>query len=467
MEKTDPLVGAIGAVRERHTIHNLRHILEIIARVERGDSTLEKITQSYFRSHPKLGSSDRALIGDVVIATYRWKKRLHNALLQTLAQERPTGLPAEETDRLIPGGALIMSGYDAGVVTSAYHRVFPSLGFPPRFWEQFVSGVLSLNPWESADPDQLAVRASLPDWVTRRLTQDYGFERARSLAIALQTEAPIALRNNDLRQDRDRLIAEFLSAGVAVVPTMFSPWGIRLSERREVRRLPGFDSGAFDIQDEGSQLVALATGAASGMVVVDACAGAGGKSLALGAMMQNKGRIVAFDPNEAKLEELRVRAARAGVRNVRIQRVSADPEDVPHDGVFRRLVGHADVVLVDAPCSGSGTARRNPDIWGRITPKGVTRYARMQRRLLETYSRLVRPRGRLAYATCSLFQEENREVAEGWLRDAQDFISIPVDQNIPGGIAASVCEGAYLNVFPDIHGTDGFFVAVFERKAGP
>lgn len=467
MEKTDPLVGAIGAVRERHIVHNLRHIFEIIASVERGDSTLEKTAQSYFRSHPKLGSSDRALTGDVVITTYRWKMRLQNALLQTLAQERPTDFPAEKTGMLLPGAALTASGYDANVVTSAYRRVFPSLDFPPPFWEQLASHVLSLNPWESADLEQLAVRASLPEWVLRRLTADYGFERARSLAIALQTKAPITLRNNGLRQDRETLIAELLAAGVAVVPTVFSPWGVQLSERREVRHLPGFGSGAFDVQDEGSQLVALATGAASGMVIVDACAGAGGKSLALGAMMRNEGTIVAFDPSEAKLEELRMRAARAGLTNVQTHRVPATPEEVPREAVFQRLVGQADVVLVDAPCSGSGTARRNPDIFARITPEGVTRYSQTQRRLLETYSRLVRPRGRLVYATCSLFREENREVAEGWLRDAAGFISIPVERSIPSEIAPSVCEGAYLSVFPDTHGTDGFFVAAFERKAEP
>ncbi len=465
MAKTDPLVGAIGAVRERHVVHNLRHIFEIAARVERGDSILENTAQSYFRSNPKLGSSDRALIGDVVITTYRWKTRLQHALLQTLAQERPTEFPAEKNDMLLPGTALIMSGYDANVVTSAYRRVFPSLGLPPLFWELIASRVLSLNPWESADPEQLAVRASLPEWVIRRLTEDYGFERAKSLAIALQTKAPITLRNNDLKQDRETLIAELLSAGVAVVPTVFSPWGIQLSERKEVRRLPGFYSGAFDVQDEGSQLVALATGAAPGMMIVDACAGAGGKSLALGAMMRNEGTIVAFDPSEAKLEELTIRAARAGLKNVQTQRVPATPEDVPHETVFQRLVGQADVVLVDAPCSGSGTARRNPDILARITPEGVARYAQVQCRLLETYSRLVRPRGRLVYATCSLFQEENRKIAEGWLRNAPDFISIPAERSIPSEIAPSVCEGAYLNVFPDTHGTDGFFVAAFERKS--
>ena len=224
--------------------------------------------------------------------------------------------------------------------------------------------------------------------------------------------------------------------------------------------LAAFRDGWFEIQDEGSQLIALACGARPGQTVIDACAGAGGKSLALAAEMHNKGSLHVLDPDAERLEEARRRARRAGVHNLRARSIAAGPEA---EAQLQDLAGKADVVLVDAPCSGLGTLRRKPDARWRLVPEDPARFAALQRELVRRFAALVRPGGRLVYATCSIGPTENDEVADFAAREA-GLVPAPIAPLL-GEERARVLGAAEarLTLLPHRHGTDGFFMATFER----
>ncbi len=312
-----------------------------------------------------------------------------------------------------------------------------------------------------ADPvERLAAEASLPRWIAARLASELGLEEARALAAAMTLRAPITVRANVLRGTREELRTRLAAEGVGAEPTRFSPWGLVLDGRENAFALRSFKEGAFEIQDEGSQLIALACGARPGFVVVDACAGAGGKALALAAEMRNKGSLHALDPDAERLEEARRRARRAGVHNLRARLVAAGDEA---EAQVQDLAGKADVVLVDAPCSGLGTLRRKPDARWRLAEGDPERFAALQRTLVRRFAALLRPGGRLVYATCSVGRTENDDVAdfaerEAGLRPAPLAPLFGEERTRALGAA-----GARLHLLPHRHGTDGFFVAVFER----
>jgi 16S rRNA (cytosine967-C5)-methyltransferase len=312
-----------------------------------------------------------------------------------------------------------------------------------------------------ADPlDRLSLEASLPRWIAERFVAQLGLEEARVLGRALNDRAPLTVRANALKGDREALRAALAQENVRADPTRHSPWGLVLDGRANAFALGAFRAGGFEIQDEGSQLIALACAARPGFTVVDACAGAGGKSLALAAEMRNKGSLHALDSDGERLEEARRRARRAGVHNLRDRAIAAGHEA---EGQLQDLAGKADVVLVDAPCSGLGTLRRKPDARWRLTPEDPARFAALQRELVRRFAALVRPGGRLVYATCSIGPTENDDVA--------DFAVAEVGLR-PAPIAPLLGEEraralgaaeARLTLLPHRHGTDGFFVATFEK----
>jgi 16S rRNA (cytosine967-C5)-methyltransferase len=268
------------------------------------------------------------------------------------------------------------------------------------------------------------------------------------------------VRANLLQGDRDDLRSRLAVEGVGAEPTRHSPWGLVLDGRENAFGLRAFKEGRFEIQDEGSQLIALACGARPGFVVVDACAGAGGKSLALAAEMRNKGSLHALDSDEDRLGEARRRARRAGVHNLRARVIAAGDEA---EAQLRDLAGKADVVLVDAPCSGLGTLRRKPDARWRLAEGDPERFAAIQRTLVRRFAALLRPGGRFVYATCSIGRTENDEVAdfaerEVGLRPAPLAPLLGVERARALGAGES-----RLQLYPHRQGTDGFFVAVFDR----
>jgi 16S rRNA (cytosine967-C5)-methyltransferase len=312
-----------------------------------------------------------------------------------------------------------------------------------------------------ADPvDRLSLQASLPRWIAGRFADQLGLEDAAALGRALNARAPLTVRANLLRADREALRERLAAEGVRAEPTRHSPWGLVLDGRENAFALAAFRDGWFEMQDEGSQLIALTCAARPGQTVVDACAGAGGKALALAAEMHNKGSLHALDPDAERLEEARRRARRDGVHNLRARPIAAGPEA---DAQLKDLAGKADVVLVDAPCSGLGTLRRKPDARWRLAPEDPARFAALQRELVRRFAALVRPGGRLVYATCSIGPTENDEVADFAAREV-GLVPAPIAPLLGEERARTLgAAEARLTLLPHRHGTDGFFMAAFER----
>jgi len=313
-----------------------------------------------------------------------------------------------------------------------------------------------------ADPvERLTIEASLPRWIAERFVRELGLDEARALANAMNERAPLTVRANLLCGDRDALRARLAVEGMQSEPTRFSPWGLVLDGHQNAFSLSSFRDGLFEIQDEGSQLIALACGARPGWTVVDACAGAGGKALALAMEMRNKGSLEALDTDEGRLEEAKRRARRAHVHNLRSRVIGSGPE-AEHQ--LDDLAGKARVVLVDAPCSGLGTLRRKPDARWRLAEGDPEKFSLVQRTLVARYSRLLAPGGRLVYATCAIGRTENDDVADFAERE------LPLD---PAPLAPLLGEerssalgvdGSRLRLYPHRHGTDGFFLAAFTRR---
>ena len=313
-----------------------------------------------------------------------------------------------------------------------------------------------------ADPvERLAVEESLPAWIAERFVAELGLAEARALAHAMNERAPLTVRANLLRTSRDALQQRLAKEGAGARPTAFSPWALVLDGHANAFALPSFQEGLFEIQDEGSQLIALAVGARPGRKVADACAGAGGKSLALAAEMHGKGSLFALDSDADRLEEAKRRARRAGVHNLRARPVPAGPEA---DATLADLRGACDRVLVDAPCSGLGTLRRKPDARWRLRPEDPARFAALQKELLLRFARLVKPGGRLVYATCSIGRAENADVAELAAREIAGFSPLPLSAALGEDLARRLgADDHALQLLPHRHGTDGFFVAAFTR----
>jgi 16S rRNA (cytosine967-C5)-methyltransferase len=300
------------------------------------------------------------------------------------------------------------------------------------------------------------VRADLPEWLWNALVNQYGSDEATRLAQGLLNPAPLDLRVNLARIERVAAAAKLAADGLQAVETPYSPAGLRLVGKPAINRHPLFAQGLIEVQDEGSQLLAWLLAPRRGEMVADYCAGAGGKTLAVAMLMRGTGRVYAMDVSAKRLAALGPRAARAGVTSVHALVLGED------DARARRLAGKLDRVLVDAPCSGFGTLRRNPDLKWRHGPGAIAELAAKQRQILAAAARLVKPEGRLVYATCSILEEENDAVADDFQRSHPEFRSLSCAQLLAAQRIA-LETGARLRLLPHIHGTDGFFAAVFEK----
>lgn len=307
-------------------------------------------------------------------------------------------------------------------------------------------------------PDDLSARSGLPGWVIGLLAEQ---EEGDVIALGkgLASYAPLDLRVNTLKMKRDDALIQLQDSGIACEPTPYSPIGIRLKGKPALARHPLFVGGAIEVQDEGSQLLGLLTGARRGEMVVDFCAGAGGKTLLLGAQMASSGRLYAFDISEKRLANLKPRLARSGLSNVNSTLIAHE-----NDTKVKRLAGKADRVLVDAPCSGLGTLRRNPDLKYRQSPESVAELNAKQTAILASASRLVRTGGRLVYATCSLLPAENQDIVNAFLESHPDFELLPAN-TLLAEMKIALDTGDYLSLRPHLHNSDGFFAAVLQRKA--
>jgi 16S rRNA (cytosine967-C5)-methyltransferase len=305
----------------------------------------------------------------------------------------------------------------------------------------------------------LAIRADLPDWVIERLGKRMPEDELLKLARGLQQAAPLDLRVNTLKAPREAVLQRLDYDEIEARPTALSPIGVRLKEKPALNQHPMFLDGAVEVQDEGSQVLGLLVEPRRGEMVVDFCAGAGGKTLQMGAAMGSTGRLYAFDVSDKRLANLAPRLKRSGLSNVFPQRITNE-----NDAKVKRLRGKIDRVLVDAPCTGLGTLRRNPDLKSRQSPTALAELNVKQKAILAAAATLVKPGGRLVYGTCSLLTEENEDIVGAFLEANPDFTLLPAGGILKRQGIEVPGTDQYLHLYPHVHDTDGFFAAVMEKK---
>lgn len=421
-------------MKPRDLLYTARDLLRELLRF---DAAADAVLTRQMRARPQLGKGDRQMLADTVYQVLR-----HLRLFQTLA----------DSDQSIGGAAelrLAILGW-AGDAASLHAALTP----PQLQWRKQM-----LAQDAMALPE--AVRWSLPDWLADALRNAYGDEFP-ALAQALLRPAPLDLRVNVHKARREAVLDAFARLGIAAQATKYSQWGVRLEGKPALQDLTLFRDGWVEVQDEGSQLLALLLAPRRGEMVVDFCAGAGGKTLALGAMMRSTGRLYAFDVADYRLAKLKPRLQRSGLSNVY-------PVTIAHerDERVKRLAGKVDRVLVDAPCSGLGTLRRNPDMKWRQAPEGIAELTAKQASILQSAATLLKPGGRLVYATCSLLPEENAAVVDAFLAGHPEFERIAADAVLTqqGVDAAELTSAGDLHLLPNRHATDGFYAAVLQRHS--
>ena len=405
---------------------------EALREVLRFTGPADVVLSRYFRDHPRLGGRERGAIAEAVYALLR-RRNLYNHLSASGS--------GSQMRRLALLGLAEAAGVDA----------LSGINDTERVW---LDEVMAIDRRSLS----VALRANMPDWIMNRLLAQFGEDEAMQLTDALNQPAPLDLRVNTLKSDRDNAEAALTHAGIVCAPTPFSPLCLRMHKKPALQNMPMFKEGHVEVQDEGSQLLAQIVGAKRGEMVADFCAGAGGKTLALGAWMRNTGRLYAFDVSEKRLAKLKPRLARSGLSNVHPVLIAHE-----NDAKVKRLAGKLDRVLVDAPCSGLGTLRRNPDMKWRQREQDLEELNTKQRSILASAARLVKPGGRLVYATCSLLDEENQAVVNDFLGKHTEFSLRPMSE-IAAEQKLPLTLGDFLQLLPHRQQTDGFFAAVLERQ---
>lgn len=399
---------------------------------------------AFFRERRFIGSGDRKAVSDRAWRVLRSRRRLGWWL------DRVESGPSA---RLLVATSLVLEGWTAAGVYQAFsggqYGAAPLLGV-----EKTVVRTLEGHTLDHPEmPD--AVRTEVPDWILPALQARFGTELVAEMDAAL-LPAPLDLRVNLLHGTREGALAALAAEGIEATPTPLSPWGLRIEGRRAVTTSAAFQSGLVEIQDEGSQVLARLVGAGPEMRVVDWCAGAGGKTLAMAMTMGNKGHLVACDVSAPRLEGAVRRLRRAGVQNSERHLVT------PGDKWAKRRAGTFDRVLVDAPCTGTGTWRRNPDARARLRELDLMELVPKQAAILDAAARLTRPGGWLIYGTCSLLPAENEHQVDAFLARHTDYVAVPLEE--AWGEGTPPCPGPYLSLTPRRHGTDGFFGAVLRRS---
>jgi len=410
----------------------LDHTVAALAAVLEFKHPADAVVSRYLRAHPILGQQDRAFVAETVFAVLR---RLR--LLETLAAGR-------DPRRLVLVALTRLRGLSLRELDTA-------LNTRERDWLADLKA--------RAEDNSLAVRCDFPDWLLAKLQRQYGEEELLALAQSLQQSAPLDLRVNLHKAEREAVLSRLAADGIAARSTPYSPVGVRLEGKPQINRHPLFLQGAIEIQDEGSQLVCQLLAPRRGEMVADFCAGAGGKTMALGAMMRGSGRLYAFDISEKRLAALKPRLARSGLSNVHPQWIASE-----NDARLKRLAGKLDRVLADAPCTGLGTLRRNPDLKWRQDEETLSERRAKQDVILAAAAKLVKPGGLMLYATCSLLDEENTQVVESFLATHAQFELRPANAALAQQRIA-LDTGETLRLAPHLHGTDGFFAALLKRTA--
>jgi len=431
--------------------------IELISLVEQSlrvqGQPADQLIRSFFKTRRYAGARDRAAVTELVYGVLRrradWLWRLGTA----------------SSPRL-----LVAIQYLLGEVVTEVElaSLFDGSSYGPEILKPEEAESLQRASQVSSEAAPSWVAGNYPEWLDPHLKARFGDRLAEEIA-ALNQRAPLDLRANALKANRKGAQAVLVEAKLAADPTPLSPLGLRAEGRSRVTGLAVFKNGLIEIQDEGSQVAALLTGARPGMQVVDLCAGAGGKTLVLSASMQNKGQIYAADADRRRLKQMTPRLERAGARNVQTSCFDAAASTGPdHEDLLSHLDGRADRVLLDVPCSGTGAWRRNPDSKWRLTPEMLSHHAARQDRLLARSAQLTKPGGRVIYVTCSLLREENEDRIEAFLGSHPNFTTVAAQVAWTEALGTPPPKSAigqdFLFLTPHQHGTDGFFVAVLERN---
>lgn len=420
--------------------------ISLLAEVLKFERPADGVLSNYFKNHREMGHTDRGRIAELIYSVLRHLRSLRDVVSRS---EPPS---PNEARYLVLAALVRLQGRNL------------------REIEHLIKGEDTewfgrLKAAGQAKGDA-AVRHEWPNWLEEALAA-MPAEETDALARALLTPAPLDLRINPLHARRPEILAQLEKHGITAQETPYSPWGMRLEGKPAIQRHPAFVKGDMEVQDEGSQILAALVAPKRGEMVLDFCAGAGGKTLLMGALMKNTGRLYAADISEKRLAKLGPRVARAGLSNVQTIRLAHERDDR-----IQRLAGKFDRVLVDAPCSGTGTLRRNPDLKWRQTAEQIAELAEIQRKILEAAAPLVRPGGVLVYATCSLLAVENTLVQQAFTDAHPQFEVVdPVAQLAAVGIelpADALINGPTglpgLQLLPHRHGTDGFFAAIWRKK---
>ena len=410
-----------------------RHAEALLSELLRSPFPADQVVSHYFRQHRELGHADRGFVAEAVFAVLRRKRSLSVRCADEMTSRR-----------LLLAALACLQGMNRreleGVLSESEGK-----------WLAQAKAV----KMEELPP---AVRLDLPDWLYAEFSAQFAADEVVQLAAGLNQPAPLDLRVNSLKASRQGVLARLLADGLVAESCTYSPLGIRLAGKPALSKHPLFMDGSIEVQDEGSQLLGFLLQPKRGEMVADFCAGAGGKTLLLGALMRSQGRLYAFDVAERRLARLKPRLARSGLSNVHPVRIESE-----RDTRIRRLAGKVDRVLVDAPCSGLGTLRRNLDMKWRQTPASVAELCAQQAAILAAAASLVKPGGRLVYATCSLLEAENEVVVQAFLARHPEFSACSA-QEVLARQEIAIDIGERLRLFPHRHGTDAFYAAVMERK---
>ena len=412
---------------------------ELVRLTLKFDHPADAIVSRFFREHRGFGPRERATLAETVFTVLRKK-----LLFEHFA---PSGSGSKERRLAILG----------------FYR--PGDFLRSALTEQEINW---LDQCEKIRPGDLMERHrhNLPEWLVQPIKDQLGAE-FWPLVESFNKGAGLDLRVNTFKAKRADVQKELAILGIKAIPTPYSPWGLRIAGKPSLNKMEAFKRGDFEVQDEGSQLLAMLLDAKRGEMVVDFCAGAGGKTLAIGATMRSTGRLYAFDTSAGRLDAFKSRLARSGLSNVHPAAIAHERDDR-----VKRLTGKIDRVLVDAPCTGMGTLRRNPDLKWRQNQQAVDEMTVKQTAILQSAARLVKPGGRLVYATCSVLPQENEAIALAFSAANPDFVPLDVGEVLVGlkvENAASLCSGGdnqqrFLRLWPHRHHTDGFFAAVWQRQ---
>ena len=409
----------------------LHSAAELLQRILSEKIPADRQMEGYFRTHRDMGVRDRGFVAETVYGCLRERRWLEH----------------------IAGSALLLDVVAAYLLTHGYSaRALEETGFRGD-----ARGMVERARTLDKATLPFAIQANMPDWLAQRLRAQFGDAEALALAAALNQPAPVDMRVNTIKAKREEVRTRLAQEGFPCELTPYSPTGLRRRDRAPIFKTACFKEGLFEVQDEGSQLLALMLEPRRQEMVVDFCAGAGGKTLHLGALMANTGTVYAFDVLAKRLEKLKPRLRRAGLNNVRMVTISHE-----RDARVQRLKGKVDRVLVDAPCSGTGTLRRNPDIkWRDIN---LAELADAQQRILAAAAELLKPGGRLVYATCSLLKEENEDIVEKFLAAQPGFHVVPVNEILERRHLPLSMTGEALRLLPHLHQTDGFYAVALTGK---